>query len=78
LTHAQVIFTRQVQRTATAAEGTEFISVFRGEMLSVVQELPDGTVVVRRGDSEEEGLVHAEVFEPEDDLLRVEDSGLFS
>ncbi len=41
------------------------MAVSRGEVLSVMQELPDGTVIVRRGGSDDRALVRVEVFEPE-------------
>jgi hypothetical protein len=61
--HTKVLFTREVLRT-TPAESGEFMAVSRGEVLSVMQELPDGTVVVRRAGSDEKALVRVEVFEP--------------
>jgi len=63
VTKKPVLFTREVLRT-TPAESGEFMAVSRGEVLSVMQELPDGTVVVRRAGSDEKALVRVEVFEP--------------
>lgn len=64
-------------RTVKQASTSEFFSVEKGEILSVLQELPDGTFVVRRGDTDEEGLVPHTVFAPTDDLSAVENSDLF-
>lgn len=64
----QPLYAREVLRTTTFDASSEFFSVVRGEVLSVLQELPDGTMVVRRDDTEEEGLVPRIVFEADERL----------
>eukprot|EP00047_Mylnosiga_fluctuans_P002894 m.226418 g.226418 ORF g.226418 m.226418 type:complete len:1450 (+) comp11421_c0_seq1:361-4710(+) len=68
-----------VEQTRNFPADSEFFSVHRGETLAVLQELPDGTIVVRRDTTGEEGLVPASVFEKDedDDLASVAESNLF-
>ncbi len=66
-----------IQRTTVFPPDSEFCSVYRGESVSIIQELPDGTVVIRREETGEEGLVPRIVFEIDDDLRSVGESELF-
>ena len=62
----------------TQSAASELMTVHRGQRLAVVQELPDGTAVVRREDTGEEGLVPLVVFDGDDDLHDVENTELFA
>jgi len=63
----EIMHHETVLHTKSFDDGSEFMNVEKGEILAIIKELPDNTVVVRRESTNEEGLVPRAVFLPKDD-----------